>query len=793
VRALDRKLLRDLWRAKGMLLAILSIIAVGVMCFVSMQSAYQNLSRAKLAYYAQCRMADFWIDLDKAPASDLDRVRRLPGVARAETRIQYLATVDLPGYAGAVNGQVVSMPDRRVPVLNDIVMRRGHYFTPRRMNEVILNDAFAREHKLAPGDWISLLLKNGRERLFVVGTAISSEHTYLLGPGEITPNPKHFGVFYIKRSFAEEVFDLSGAANQIIGKMLPGQRDRIDTTLEMAEDQLEEYGVFATTPLRLQASNQFLTSEINGLWAFATVVPGVFLAVAALVLNVLLMRLVRQQRTIVGTLKAVGYSDRQVLIHYLKFGVWVGVVGGVLGGLLGYWSSTGMTTIYKQFFEFPDLRSGFHWQVHAIGMTVSVVCAVLGSMHGGHTVMRLRPAEAMRPAPPRTGGRVFLERITWLWSQFSPAWRLAIRTVLRSRLRTAVGLFAAAMGACLLVTGFMMMQAQNYLLEFQFFRSLKSDIEVTYQSDQPLDAVQDLYDIPGVTYAEPQFRMACTFRHGPRHRKGAVTGLPRYPQLTVPLDTSAHRITLPAAGGLVLTRQLAKLLDARVGDIITLEPVKGEQRPVEIPVAKIADSYMGLSAYAEISQLSHLVGETGAMNAAQLSIGGDSADAQQVYRQLKEIPAIQTITSRRDMIKHLTETLIDVQWVFIGSLVMFAGVIFFGSVLNASLVNLAERLREVATLRAIGYGPWRVGRMFLRESLLVNTAGSLLGLPAGYWLMRLVAFAYNNDLIRLPVITAPWVWWTTMGLSVVFALVAHVFVQWRITKMDFLEALKVKE
>ena len=109
------------------------------------------------------------------------------------------------------------------------------------------------------------------------------------------------------------------------------------------------------------------------------------------------------------------------------------------------------------------------------------------------------------------------------------------------------------------------------------------------------------------------------------------------------------------------------------------------------------------------------------------------------------------------------------------------------------MVNLAERQREVATFRALGYGPWRIGGMFFRESLLTTLIGFVLGLPVGYGLMVLTANSYQNDLIRFPVVSAAWVWLCTFLLAMLFALLAHAVVQWRIHHMDYLEALSVKE
>ena len=218
---LNRKVLRDLVASKGLLLAITSLIAVGVMCFIYMRSAYNNLNRAKDSYYAQCRLADFWIDVKKVPLAELDLLEKLPGISEIRPRIQSYATVDVERTAEPLNGMVLSLPDIRRPIINDILLLSGSYFTDRRRNEVIVNDTFARQQDLHPGQWIHLLVNNRREELFIVGTAISAEFVYLVGPGSLTPDPKHFGVFYVKQSYAEEVFDMDGAANQIVGLLAP--------------------------------------------------------------------------------------------------------------------------------------------------------------------------------------------------------------------------------------------------------------------------------------------------------------------------------------------------------------------------------------------------------------------------------------------------------------------------------------------------------------------------------------------------------------------------------------------
>ncbi|MDZ4818579.1 MAG: FtsX-like permease family protein [Planctomycetota bacterium] len=792
MKVLDRKLLREAKASKGLILAITSLVAVGVMCFIYMRSAHRNLTMAKDQYYAQCRMADFWIDVKKVPIAELPELLEIPGLTEIQPRIQFFATVDLERVKYPLNGYVLSLPDDRQNVINDVVLKRGSYFTERRRNEVLVNDAFARKHGLHPGQWIHLILNNRREELFVVGTAISSEFVYLVSPGSITPDPERFGVFYIKHSYAEEVFDMDGACNQVVGLLSPEVRERPDEILRQIENKLDSYGVFSKVPRKDQPSSRFLNDEIRGLGVFATIMPVIFLAVAALVLNVLMARLIDQQRVIVGTLKGLGYSNLQIFGHFTKFGGLIGLIGGLLGCFFGYRMSIFITELYKQFFEFPNLSNQVSVPLYVTAMIISLLCALIGSAQGAYAALKLRPAEAMRPKPPRQGGNIWLERFPRFWNRLSFGWRMVLRNVIRNRLRSSVGLFAAIMGAALLSTGFTLQYCVRYLIDFQFEMISCSDIDLTFKDERGPDALDESRRLPGVDRAEPTLDVACELFNGPHHRKAGITGLASDARLTLPRDLDGNIIRVPKTG-LLLTRKIADLLNATVGTTITIVPTKGLRTPRDVPVVAISDSYIGLGVYAKIDYLSGLIDEELAMTGVQLEMDPRTSAYDRFYTEIKQLPALQAFNERASNIKNLMETLINTQDIFIGLITLFAGVIFFSSLLNTSLIGLAERRREVATLRVLGYSQWQVGGYFLRESMILNILGTLLGQPLGYLLVRYLTVVYDTEMFRFPMIWPASVTIKTLLLGTAFALAAHVFVQREINKMDWREALNVKE
>ncbi len=792
VGVLDRKLWRDL-KGTGLLLAAVgSIMAIGVSAYVALGVAYRNLTTAQRLYYVQCRMADFTLDLKKAPLADVQPVADLPGVVEIRPRIQFLSVVDLEDVDEPINGIVLSLPDRRESVINDVVLQQGSYFTDRRDNEVIVNDAFARARNLYPGMWVHLLLNNRRQELFIVGTAISSEFTYLVGPGTMVPDARRLGVFYLKQTFAEEVFDFQGACNQVVGRMSPREAAHPRETLRRAEVLLDAYGVLNTVPLADQPSNRFLSNEIMGLRAFGVINPAIFLAVAALVLNVLMSRLAEQQRVVVGTLKALGYSDFAVFRHFLMFGLVVGALSGVAGCGLGYWLAAGMTAMYDTFFQFPTLENRFHLDITLQGFVIGLVCGVLGSLHGAREVLKLEPATAMRPKPPPSGGAVLLERWTGLWNRLSFASRMALRNILRNRLRTAAGLFASAMGATLSVDALLLAVETIHMVDFQFELVQRSDLDLTFKDERGRAALDEARRLPGVDLAEPVFDVGCTFANGSHVRKGTITGVAVDAVLTRPRDSQGRPLRIPESG-LLLTKKMAEILHVGRGESLTVQTTRGLRDTYVVHVAEIADSFLGIGVYASAEFLARLLKEEFALNGVQLLVRPGEEARRALYREIKQLPAVQGVSARADVVRNVRNTLVKNQHVFIGLLVFFAGIIFFGSVLNSSLVSLAERRREVATLRVLGYGPWQVGALFLRESLIVNVAGTLLGLPLGFLLNYAVLLAYDTEMFRIPLVNPTGVWLLVLALGVAFGLAAHLFVQRSIHKMDWLDALKTRE
>lgn len=791
---LNCKLLRDLSGSKGLLLTIILIIAVGTGCFVGMLATYGNLESALVSYYARCRMADFWVDLKKAPVGEVERLVEIPGVSEVRHRISFPVVADISGVDRPVSGLAVSLPEERRAVINDIVLESGSYFTGGGREEVIVSKKFAEARNLRPGSTIHLVLQGQKKKLKVVGIAISSEHVYLAAPGSMMSEPGDYGVFYLSRAFAEDVFGFHGACNSVVGLLTPRSKRSggEGVVLEELNRRLDSYGVFAVTPRSRQFSNLTLHSEMGGLKTTATALPLIFLTVAALVLNVLMTRMAEHQRVVVGTLKALGYGNRTLFGHFLKFGLVVGVAGGLAGCFLGQVIADLMIGLYRNFFEFPELDSRFYPALISAALLISVTFAVLGTLRGVKRVVEMSPAEAMHEAMPEKGGRILLEHWMNFWVRLSFWWQIVLRTLFRNKTRTAISIIAALLGSSLVLLAFGLSDSMNYMVDFQFDKVLLADYNLTFKDPLDFGAVYEARALPGVSRVEPVFTFSGTFSNGNRKKKGAITGLVPGATLNVPRAEDGTPVRVPPAG-LLMSERLAEQLGLRAGETVSFVPVRGVRRARTLPVVNTVKSMFGLSVYADYGYLNRLAGETAAVTELQVRAHPNRSERKAFLEQLKKFPRLQSLTVIAEVKEVLRRQMTGSMQAMTTIMILFAGVIFFGSILNGSLIAIAERRREIATFRVLGYRPSEIGGIFIRENLLTNMIGAVLGLPFGYWMLKGLARQYTTDAFTMPAVVNPAAWAGTVALALVFVLISHYFVQRAINRLHWQEALAMKE
>ena len=725
VTVLLRKTRRELFLSKGMIAAIVCIIAVGTGLLIGMYSTFKDLDTAKISYYSKCRMADFWIDAKKVPLSVLNTINTV-GCSEIRTRISFPVLVDLPNAKRPVSGLAMSLPDKPEHVINSIIIRSGSYFSNTSPNEVIVSEKFANARNIVPGDSIDLIMKGQLKKLYVIGTAISSEFVYMTPPGSICPDPNNYGVFWIKRSFAENTFAFQGSCNSIVGILTPESKLHPDEVINKIVKQINPYGVLNHTSLSEQYSNLSLVAELGGLMTMSIAMPLIFLAISALVLNILMLRLAEQRRVETGTLKALGVSNGEILNQCLLFSGFIGLCGGIAGCVIGFVLSSQMVKMYQGFFTFPDLRNSVYPSIMFLAIVISIVFSVLGAIKGTSGILKLSPAESMKPPPPQIIKGIFIERIPWLWKKFDFAWQLVLRSIFRNTFRTISGIIASAFGAAMVFLAIGMYQSLEYMLDFQFEKVVKYDYMISLQDFNSIDAAQDLKKFPGIYYTEPQLNISGTFTNGRFSKQGNISGIIKNSKLIHPCLISGKRLIIPSSG-ILMSDKIASDLGLKAGDIVDFTPSQGLRKTSQIRIAGIIDSTFGLPVYASFHYLNKILSQESTLNSILIDAKQTPEEKSQFLKKLIQCPAISSVNitaeTRNEIDNQLISSLTGTTYVMI----LFAAVIFLCSILNSSLISISERKREIATLRVLGYTARETGKIFFREIVSINLLGSILG------------------------------------------------------------------
>jgi putative ABC transport system permease protein len=787
---LHKKLLRTILTSWGQSLAVAMVMLCGIASYVSVYSAYLNLGLTRDTYYAHNRLADFEIMLERAPLSAVFKTEEIPGVREARGRIVKDVNVDIDGVNEPRTGRLISMPSHRHPVINDLVLLSGRYFEPGVQNEVILSDRFARENGLDVGDSLRATIAEKKHTLRIVGLALSPEYVYMISNvQELIPSPARFGILWVPEEFAEAALSMKAACNNIVG--LADTPDALDAILGRAEKLLNPYGVFAKVKKEDQISNRFLSDEITGLGVSAKIIPTLFLGIAAMILLVLLNRMVRTERTQIGLMKAYGYSSVTVALHYLEYALILAAAGCIGGVAVGQWMAQGMLNMYVQFYQFPILEFRLYPDVLVRAVSIAAVFSTAGALFAAVRAARIHPAESMRPEAPRSGHRIWLERLPGIWRRVSFTGKMILRNLSRNAFRAGLNVFGVMVSTGLLIMGFFSMDCMQFGMNFQFQEVQREDVKVSFQTEHGLRTLHDMARFSQVRRAEPLLQYPFEARSGWRKKDIIVIGLPRASELQKLMNFSGEEVPVPEEG-LVLSERLANTLGVQPGGRLLLKPLMGRvTREREVTVRQTTQQFLGTAAYMDIEALSRILDEPFAMNAALLRI--EEGTEASLKRRLKDVAGVAAVGFSRDAYQSLMDTIVQSMRITNVTLLIFAGVIAFAIIYNVTSVSLAERQRELASLRVLGLTPGEVGRILYEENVLTGVLGAALGIPFGLAICLLLVHLYDNDLYRLPFHVEQ----RSLVISVLstlgFVLLANLAVRRRIQRLDLVEVLKARE
>ncbi|MBK4735025.1 ABC transporter permease [Noviherbaspirillum pedocola] len=785
IAALDRKLLRDLWRMRGQVVAIAMVAMCGVATLVTMRGAHESLLHAQAAYYERYRFADVFCIVKGAPIGIIERVRSLPGVAQADARVVHDASLDVPGLEEPASGRLVSLP-RHGGGLNRVHLRSGRMPLTTDAHGVLVSEAFSAANGLKPGDSIGAIINGRKERLLITGIAISPEYVNEI-KGNSFPDNRRFGVLWMNDEALAAALGMRDAINDITLTLAPGASEK--RVIELLDRLLAPYGSLGAYGRDEQISHNFLANELAQSRVSAIVIPTIFLGVSAFLIHNVLQRLTALQRAQIGLMRSFGYGRAAIGAHVLKFALFTVIAGAVPGIGVGAWLGGGLARLYARFYHFPSLAFRLSAFTVALALLSAVASAAIGAWLAARAAMALAPAEAMRPEAPARFRPGPMERLGL--QRFMPlSLRMVLRNLERNAMKSLMSIVGLACALALVIAGQFTFDALNEIIRIQFQLAQRDDVTVSFNEARDISVAHDLAALPGVLRVEPFRNAAVRMRYRHHSKKTVVFGLPQQRQLRTVLDEQERPIALPAKG-IVMTRKLAETLGIGTGEALTLEFLQGQRRIVAVPVARIVDEPIGMFSYMDAAALAELASEPVTADGAYLAI--DAREAGRLYRALKGVPAAAAVNLRVATLQSFLSTVAQNMRMNTMVLVVFACVIALGVVYNAMRIALSEGAIELASLRILGFTTAEVATMLLGQQAVLVLAALPLGCLLGYGLAALLSLLLSQDLFRIPLVISSRTFGLSIGAVLLSALIAGAMAWRRLRRLDLIAVLKTRE
>ena len=768
-------------------LAIALVMACGVAVLVLSVGTYRSIEETRTAYYERYRFGDVFASAVRAPNTLAHAIASIDGVAAVETRIVEPVLLDIEGMREPATGMAISIPPSGDIAVNALFVREGRLPEPARANEVAVNANFAIAHGFEIGGTFDAIINGSKIRLTIVGIVLSPEYVYAIGPGDMMPDDRRFGVLLAAAGNAASLFDLRGAFNSVAVRLLPGANEV--AVLERIDALTAPYGGIGAYGRKDQLSNAFLDGELVQLRGMAAMVPPIFLLVSAFLINMTLSRLITLEREQIGLLKASGYSRTAVAWHYVKLVLVISVVGIAIGWAVGTWAGHGMTVMYAEFYAFPFLLFYTDPGTYVIAAAISMGAAVAGAVQAIRTAFTLPAAVAMQPPVPPAYRRLLPVSFGHL-SFFSSLNVMAFRHIVRHPVRSTLTALGIAFSVSLMTMALGTIDSMNFMMDVIFFRTERQDVSLAFAGQKPEAVVQSVQRLPGVLTAEPFLALPAELRHGHRTRQISIVGKPPDADLSRVLDLALDPVTLPESG-LAVGDRVAELLDVRLGDMVTVEFLDGRRLVTELPVTQIIRSYIGLMVFMDIDALARAARTGPRLSGVHVSIDPTLLD--NLYAAVKDAPAVGAVALQALAFERFRATMEQNILLVLMVYLVLSAVIAFGVVYNIARIQLSERARELAILRVLGFGRAEVSNVLLIEIAIVVAAAQPIGWGFGWLVGYFVTSGLASDLFRVPFVVEP----STFAISTLavagFAVLSALIVRRRVDRLDLIRVLKTRE
>lgn len=772
-------------------ISLMVLVALGVGLYVGLYQAYLNLGAVYESIYERTHFAHVSAEFDAGPAGLVDTARTIPGVRVAMGRVVRDGGIIQRGREmERVHGRFIGVPRDRRPPVNDLWILEGRYVGA--ANEAVLEQQFAHENGYAIGDRLEGIVDQRIREFTVVGFGVSPEYLYPVPDRyAVMVSPGTFGVVFIEDERARDWFGMGRRVNQIHCAVEPGREKEV---LEKLRGITRRHGLDFAYVQDDQPSKHLLDVDQEYFATLSIFFPVLFLLAAGLSLYGTMSRIVRLQIMIIGTMRACGFTRREVLLQHLLQGALVPLGGAIPGVFLGYWLAWELNKVYMEIYRLPLGPAALNPEVVLVGLCLAAGTGLAAAWFPARTAASLPPALAMR-GEMQTGGAMRAQDAVVRWTRrVSVANRIPLRGVFSRATQTLLAAGGIASGVAVIITTLGLYVAVMDLIDEFVFESRQYEFDLAFTRPQGALLARGAAALPGGRAVALTCSLPVRVHSSWGSADMMLTGLEPGQDLLRVRTMGGERMEV-WPGEIWLSQQMADRVGAEPGDPVRVAWTGSSRRSrvrTTMRVAGILDMSMGATAYGEYRDVRRLVDRVWPRSSYGAHLDCDPASVEQLRRRLERSDDIALVSTTEDIREQMEEQL-AVTFVFLGVLLTF-GMILAGSAIHGvASISLLERTRELAALRSLGFSVTATARLAGMELLLLAVFGLAIGLPMGAWLNEVLMAGVETENMTMRALLPPW----TFVLTVVIVLALLACSVWsgarRLRAMDLSQAVKAQE
>ena len=763
---LSKKLFRDMRQSAMQFIALILLCMLGVFLFSAIDSFALITKASNDAFFSENRLAHFFVSLPSADRHALAQVRAIRGVEDVQARFCMDMDADLPGDP-KLNITAFDAEMR----INVPYILEGETLSSSDKRGCLLQEAFAREHSLSVGDSVVIEHQGMRYPLEIRGIVNSPEYISL--SDGMTIDFSQYGYMLVNaRAFAEipltqiVVLLKAGADEEAV-------RTEIERTLPSS----------SIIDRRTHKSTAVVENNAQMFRDLSVLFPLAAYAVAALIVMTTLSRMVDKERLQIGTLRALGYSDKRIRNHYLCYAIVPSSIGSFLGLALGFY---GLPAVFWDVLfgqnEYPYLIhppiSVQSWAIAALNVIVSAAIC----LHTYNKSTKECTAALLRPKPPKAGERIILERITPLWKHMSFNSKMITRNLMRSKARTIMSLAGILCCNALLIASMGLQDSVKMTLNGQYGGTLGYDVAA--QLDHRAGPAEAYERHLAAGRVECIMETAVTLRSNQAQRTTQLTVLGDDQQLVCLGRDFTHMALDPS--GAILTEKLAATLNVSIGDTITCR-LAADDESFSLPVVQLAVNNLNQGMYLSRSAWENL--RKGAFTPTAIYLKAPAAKTLEKLNIMEEVDDIDTLAAQRE---EAFLYLNSVSMVF-SILTFIALALAFVICYNMGLINFTERMREYATLKVLGYHQKEIRSLILNENLLITVLAIAISILPGIAFTEMILALVESESMRYAVAVSPQSCLLSSAVTFGFSIFIQLLLTRKVRSIDMVEALKSVE